>query len=219
MGVCLLRAIEVKVNNKWRLIDIPTTKKEYYDLEKDEFQASEDTHYYVDEEGKTLSFYKSYYNEASLLIRDNVFGWGQNNLLKDKVGLPSDICEDIKKIVPKDAWCVNLDDWKSFIKVKRKEFEQHLEEYYHKKEFIKLNLKLDHILEGYNKEQSDKLIIKAEEDNEIPEYEDLLYMKDDIWETEFYSLIDYEAEHDWIYNILYDIYESWPDVRIYYWMD
>lgn len=210
MSSSLLRVIEVKVRGEWRILDIPTLQNEHFSYEKDD---------YVESEKFNNDFYLHYVSEASLILRDNVFGFGaEDNYMKNRP-FPKDISEEVKKILPESrVYCVNLEDWPLYIKAEKEKFEKEVENYYNKKNSALINLKLDSILQGFNYEQTQN-IIKSKDAEELPDDEDLLYMKDYIWSELYYNLIAINNEYDSIYNLIYDIYNDWPETRIYYWID
>lgn len=209
MSSSLLRVIEVKVRGEWRILDIPTIKKDHFDYEKDD---------YVESEKFNNDFYLHYVSEASLLLRDNVFGNGNQNFMKERP-FPKDISKEVKAILPENyIYCVNLEDWPIYIKLKKAEFENEVENYYNKKNSALINLKLDCLLKGFNYEQTEN-IIQSKGVEELPDDEDLMYMKDEVWTELYYTLIAMNSEYDHIYDLIYDIYETWPETRIYYWID
>ena len=208
MSSSLLRVVEVKVRGEWRILDIPTIKNEHFSYEKDN---------YVESQKFNDDFYLHYVSESSLVLRDNVFGFGQDNSMKNRP-FPKDVSDEVKRIIPDShVYCVNLEDWEIYIKAEKEKFEKEVEDYYNKKNSLLINLKLDCLLKGFNYDQTQN-IIKSQE-QELPDYEDLLYMKDYVWSELYYTLIAMNSEYDEIYNLIYDIYESWPETRIYYWID
>ena len=212
MSQVLLRAIEVKVGDQWRLLDIPTTRKEHYCYKTDQYEQSEK---FNDD------FYLNYVSEASTYLRDYVFGHYCNNPLKDG-GIPDDISYECARIIPEqNVSCVNLKDWQTFIEAKENDWKKSLEEFYHKKMNTIINMKLDGILKGKSYDEVIKEIELAKEnpEGEILDNEDIGYLEDEVWHEKYWLILALNNEYSWIYNILYDIYETWPECRIYYWID
>ena len=175
MSVSLLRVIEVKRNDKWEILPFPTVINKYYNCEKDDFDASKEL-------GNGM--YLSYYNEASLLLRDYVFGNYCDNNLKNCSSIPKDICDDVKNII-KDrhpVYCINLKDLSVFISKEDEHFENEVEEFYNRKNFNLLNAKLNCILKGKNFKDFESEKTKMIENNEILNDEDLEYDRNYIWE-------------------------------------
>jgi len=198
MGSVVLRVIEVKYNDKWQILPYITIKNKHFDYEKDD-----------DIESKKIGeYWQNYVEEASLRIRDGVFGYGTDNELHKRV--PDDVSEDVKKIIPENAYCISLDDWEAFINKKEAEFKHHVENLYNLKNFKKINKKLDCLLTNN---------VYKEEADEDEEADDIAYMEDDVWIEDFYLLIAIHNEYNFIYDTLYAIFENWPQTRIYYWID
>ena len=203
MGQVLLRAIEVKYKDKWQLLPIVTVKDKHYDNKADE---------YIDSE-KIGEYYKDYIEEASLRLRDEVFGWGCDNEMKKAV--PNDASQEVLDIlVDKDhTYCISLEDWIPFINKKEAEFKLAIRELYDKINFKQVNDKLDCLLQNktYNFEKTDDEI--DDEDEEIK------YLEDDVWIEKFYLVIALNNEYNYIYDLIYTVYEGWPETRIYYFID
>ena len=200
MGRVVLRAIEVKRNNEWQIFPFITTKKEHFDYEVDDYIPSK----------KIGDYYQDYVEEASLRLRDQVFGYGCDNELKKP--LPNDMSEEIKKIVPNHAYCINVKDWSEFISTKEAEFKHKVENLYNLKNFKEIHKKLDCILKHEEYKE-------PTEEEKYDEIEDIGYMEDDIWVEDFYLLFAMQSEYDHIYDLLYSTFEDWPETRIYYWID
>lgn len=211
MGQVILRAIEVKIRGEWRIIDIPTTRKEYYDHIEDKYMPSIQ---FNDD------FYLNYISEVSLWLRDYVFGSGCDSSLKSISKIPDDISEEMKHTIPNEyVYCINLEDWVPYIKQQEEEFKNMLQDYYFKKFFQTINYKLDGISQNKSYEEINKEIEDKIENREFPDEEDLGYLYDDIWVEKYNLICAINNEYSSIYNLLYDIYETWPECRVYYWLD
>ena len=201
MGRVVLRAIEVKVDGKWKILPLATFKKQRYSNKADE---------YVDSD-KIGDMYQDYLEEVSLYFRDYVFNYDVDNHLKKSV--PDDVCEEIKDIIDKyNTYCITLDDWAQYAKELEEKFKKDVAELYYKKHFKKVNEKLDCLL---NKKEYQE----PSEEEIDDEREELMYLEDEIWHDNFYLIIAVNNEYDFIYNLLYAIYENWPDCRLYYFID
>ena len=201
MSRSLLRVIEVKINGKWQPLDFASKKEnEVYDFSTDE---------YVNSPQRFGDFYQHYISEVSLNIRDKVFG-EYSSLNKKRI--PEDICYELKNIVHPDAVCVNLENWPEFISKEKEKYFNKINEYFYKYNFDIINQKLDYIVDQTKLKRFNKKFDKI--DNEELE-EDKNYIFKELW----YYLIDINVEYDSIYNMLYDIYEDWPECRIYYWIE
>jgi len=212
MSVSLLRVIEVKRNDKWEILPFPTVINKYYNCEKDDFDASKEL-------GNGM--YLSYYNEASLLLRDYVFGNYCDNNLKNCSSIPKDICDDVKNII-KDrhpVYCINLKDLSVFISKEDEHFEKEVEEFYNRKNFNLLNAKLNCILKGKNFKDFESEKTKMIENNEILNDEDLEYDRNYIWEELYYYICALNSEYNYINDTLYNMFNDWPECRIYYFLD
>lgn len=201
MGRVVLRAIEVKVDGKWQLLPLATYKKTRYSNAADE---------YIDSD-KIGDMYQDYVEEASLYFRDYIFGGGNDNSLLKPV--PDDACDMIKDIISEyNTYCITLNDWAQYAKALEEKFKKSLSDFYYKKHFLKVNEKLDCLL--LNEKYEDK----GEEYNE-DEREELNYMEDEIWHEDFNLIIAANSEYMFVYDLLYAIYETWPDCRLYYFID
>jgi len=201
MGSVVLRAIEVKVNNKWQLLPLATFKKTRYS------NAAEE---YIDSD-KIGNMYYDYVEETSLFFRDYVFGGSIDNELKKP--MPNDACDIIKDIVSDYCtYCITLSDLAQYANMLEEKFKKSLSEFYYKKHFIKVNDKLDCLLQ--NKKYIDK-----SEDEISDELEELHYLEDELWHEDFNLIVAVNNEYKFIYDLLYAIYENWPDCRLYYFID
>lgn len=201
MGQVILRAIEVKREGKWQLLDLPTVKKDHYSKKADEYVESK----------KFGHMYQDYVEEASLYLRDYVFGHGTDNSLKKPI--PDDACNEIKDIIPDYcAYCINLKDWPEYIKEKEEEFKNSISDLYFKKYFKTVNDKLDSLLT--NTEYT-----SPSEDDIDDEREELMYLDDEVWHEKFYFIVSLNCEYNYINDLIYAIYEDWPETRVYYFID
>lgn len=200
MGRVVLRAIEVKVNNKWQLLPLATFKKTRFSNEADD---------YVDSD-KIGNMYQDYIEEASLYFRDYVFDSSINNEMHKPV--PNDACEEIKDIISDYTYCVTLSDWAQYAKSLEEKFKKDVAELYYKKHFKIINDKIDCLLQNN--------VYKEPSEEEIDdEREDLMYLEDEIWHENFNLIIAVNNEYNFIYDLLYAIFENWPDCRLYYFID
>ena len=201
MGRVVLRAIEVKRDGKWQLLDLPTIKKKHYSNKEDEYIESK----------KFGNMYQDYIEEASLYLRDYIFDSSNYNTLQKPV--PNDACEDIKDIISEyQTYCINLKDWVDYIAKKEEEFKNSVAEFYFKKYFRTVNKKLDSLLTNTQYESL------SEEDMD-DEREELMYLEDEVWKEKFYLLIALNNEYNFINDLIYAIYEYWPETRVYYFID
>lgn len=201
MSRSLLRIIEVKVDGKWQPLDFASKKdNEVYDNSIDD---------YINPPQRFGEFYQHYITEVSLNIRDKVFG--EYSSLKRKK-IPEDICDELKNIVNPEAVCVDLEDWPEFIRAEKEKYFNKLSEYFYKYNFEILNKKLDYIVDQTKLKRFNKKFVQP--DNEDLE-EDKKYIFGELW----YYIVDINVEYDSIYNMLYDIYNDWPECRIYYWIE
>lgn len=201
MGRVVLRAIEVKVDNKWQILPLATFKKTRYSNKADDYIESD----------KIGNMYQDYIEEASLYFRDYVFDSGIYNNMKKPV--PSDACETIKDIISEySTYCLTLSDWAEYAKTLEEKFKKDVAELYYRKHFKKVNDKLDCLL------NNEKYQEPTEEDID-DEREELNYFEDEVWHENFNLIIAVNNEYNFINDLLYAIYETWPDCRIYYFID
>lgn len=201
MSRSLLRIIEVKIDGKWQPLDFASKRNnEVYDNSIDD---------YINSPQRFGEFYQHYITEVSLNIRDKVFG--EYSSLKRK-RIPEDICDELKNIVNSEAVCVDLEDWPEFIRAEKEKYFNKLSEYFYKYNFDIINQKLDYIVDQTKLKRFNKKFDQP--DNEDLE-EDKKYIFSELW----YYIIDINVEYDSIYNMLYDIYNDWPECRIYYWIE
>ena len=203
MGRVLLRAIEVKHKDKWHLLPVITLKDKHYDNNADEYIESE----------KIGQYYKDYIEESSLILRDHVFGDYNWNEMKKQV--PDDASQEVLDILVNkdDTYCVHLEDWESYINTKEAEFKLAVKELHDKISYKKINEKLDCILQNkpYDFEKS--------EEEQYDEDEDIKYLEDEVWGDKFYLILAASNEYKYIYDLVYTVYEGWPETRIYYFID
>lgn len=212
MGASLIRVIEVKRNNKWEILPFPTINNTYYDSDIDDFAPSKEL-------GNNM--YLSYYTEASLNLRDNVFGYRCDNILKNS-SLPQDMCDDVKKVINDrhTVYCITLKELSAYISKKDAEFEKEVENFYNKKFSNLINLKLDCLLKGKDYKEFEKQKSKKIKNNEIlDDEEDLEYAREYIWKELYYTICSLNSEYTYINDILYNMFNDWPDCRIYYFLD
>lgn len=202
MGQVILRAIEVKIDNKWQLLPMPTTRNDHYSNKEDN---------YIESPKCFGNMYQDYVEEASLYLRDYVFGFGNHNSLQK--GIPNDACKDILDIISNyRTYCINLKDWEEYINKTEEEFKNSVSELYFKKYFKTVNDKLDSIL---TKTEYSSLSEEQIDD----EREEINYLEDEVWHEKFYLLLALNNEYNYVNDLIYAIYENWPETRIYYWID
>lgn len=201
MSRSLFRIIEVKVDGKWQPLHFGSIKNdEVYDFSKD---------VYLDAPQRFGNLYQHYISETSLNLRDKVFG--EYSSLKKK-RIPEDICNELKNIVSPEAVCVELEDWPEFIRAEKERYFNLVREYFYKYNFKLINEKLDYIVDQTKLKRFNK---KFEDIDDEDQEEEKNYIFSELW----YYIIDINSEYDSIYNMLYDIYNDWPECRIYYWIE
>lgn len=204
MSTVILRVIECKVNNEWKILPLPTVRKQFYSYLEDDYKDSTKIN---------DDYYLNYYSEASLYLRDNVFGYGCNNVLKNR-GIPNDVSDEVKQVLPTGVgvYCVILSELESFINTEEARFKAELNKFMNMKNFKQINDKLDCLLNGTKYTQPTEEEIN---DND----EDLRYYEDYVFNELFNYIISLNSEYHYIYNLLYDIFSDWPETRIYYYID
>lgn len=204
MSSVVLRVIECKVNDEWKILPLPTVRKEFYSYIEDKYMPSEKFN---------DKYFLNYYSEASLWLRDNVFGYGCDNVLKNN-GIPKDVSDSVKQILPTNnsVYCITLNELESFINAEESKFKTELNNFMSKKNFKQINDKLDCLLNG-------EKYIQPSEDEIRDDEEDLRYYEDYIWDEQFNYIISLNCEYHYINNLLYNIFEDWPETRIYYFID
>lgn len=204
MSSSLLRVIECKVDNEWQILPLPTVRKEFYSYIEDKYTTSKKFN---------DKYYLNYYSEASSWLRDNVFGYGCDNVLKN-CGIPNDVSNMVKQVLPTDnsVYCVNLSELESFIDAEESKFKLELNKFIAKKNFKQINDKLDCLLNG-------EKYVQPSEDEIRDDEEDLRYYEDYVFNELFNYIISLNSEYHYIYNLIYEIFEDWPETRIYYFID